>query len=369
MVASRIVDSAPGRRYCTENRARETVKKIQIGVLGATGTVGQKFIRLLENHPLFSVSELVASERSAGKKYVEAVAWKQETQIPPDVARMTVKPLSAGLNSSLLFSGLDSSVAGDAETIYSAAGHTVLSNSPNHRMDSNVPIIIPEINPDHFGLVKHQRGSGAIITNSNCSTMFLAMVLAPLDRRFGVQAVQATTMQAISGAGHPGVASMDILANVIPYIRNEEEKMEEEVAKILGTLSDDHVDVHPMTISAQCNRVAVFDGHMECVSIKLVESAATDEIKSTLAEFEGLPQERALPTAPKQPIIVMEQPDRPQPVRDVWVQNGMSAVVGRIRPCNVLDFKMIVLGHNPVRGAAGAAILNAETYHALGYLS
>ena len=343
--------------------------KIKVAVLGATGTVGQKFIRLLENHPLFSVSELVASERSAGKSYAEAVAWKQETLIPAEIAQMTVKPLSAGLASPLLFSGLDSSIAGDAETDYAAAGHTVISNSSNHRMDSDVPIIIPEINPDHFELVKHQQGPGAIVTNSNCSTMFLAMVLAPLDRRFGVEAVQVTTMQAISGAGYPGVASMDILGNVIPYIRNEEEKMEEEVAKILGKLNDDRVDVHPMTLSAQCNRVPVVDGHMEAVSVKLAERATAHEIRSTLLAFEGLPQERALPTAPQRPIVLMEEPDRPQPARDVWVENGMSAVVGRIRPCNVLDFKMMILGHNTVRGAAGAAILNAEAYHALGYLS
>ena len=345
------------------------MKKIKVAVLGATGTVGQKFIRLLENHPLFSVSELVASERSAGKSYAEAVAWKQETLIPAEIAQMTVKPLSAGLASPLLFSGLDSSIAGDAETDYAAAGHTVISNSSNHRMDSDVPIIIPEINPDHFELVKHQQGPGAIVTNSNCSTMFLAMVLAPLDRRFGVEAVQVTTVQAISGAGYPGVASMDILGNVIPYIRNEEEKMEEEVAKILGKLNDDRVDAHPMTLSAQCNRVPVVDGHMEAVSVKLAERATAHEIRSTLLAFEGLPQERALPTAPQRPIVLMEEPDRPQPARDVWVENGMSAVVGRIRPCNVLDFKMMILGHNTVRGAAGAAILNAEAYQALGYLA
>ncbi|MBU8912944.1 MAG: aspartate-semialdehyde dehydrogenase [Spirochaetales bacterium] len=345
------------------------MKKINVAVLGATGTVGQKFIRLLENHPLFSVSELVASERSAGKSYAEAAAWKQETPIPAEIAQMTVKPLSAGLASPLLFSGLDSSIAGEAETDYAAAGHTVISNSSNHRMDSDVPIIIPEINPDHFELVKHQQGPGAIVTNSNCSTMFLAMVLAPLDRCFGVEAVQVTTMQAISGAGYPGVASMDIVGNVIPYIRDEEEKMEEEVAKILGKLNDDHVDVHPMTLSAQCNRVPVVDGHMEAVSVKLAESATAHEIRAALVAFEGLPQERDLPTAPRRPIVLMEEPDRPQPARDVWVENGMSAVVGRIRPCNVLDFKMMILGHNTVRGAAGAAILNAEAYHALGYLS
>ena len=345
------------------------MKKMQVAILGATGTVGQKFIRLLEDHPLFGVGELVASERSAGKSYAEAVAWKQETPIPADIAQMTVKTLSATLSSPLLFSGLDSSVAGEAETAYAAAGHTVISNSSNHRMDANVPLIIPEINSVHFDLVKSQEGPGVIITNSNCSTMFLAMVLAPLDRRFGVEAVQVTTMQAISGAGYPGVAGMDILGNVIPYIPNEEEKMEEEVAKILGKLNGDHVDVHPMTVSAQCNRVAVFDGHMEAVSVKFANSVTADEITAVLQAFRGLPQERNLPTAPEHPIVVMGEPDRPQPARDVWIQNGMSAIVGRIRPCNVLDFKMIVLGHNTVRGAAGAAILNAEAYQSLGYLS
>jgi len=345
------------------------MKKIEVAILGATGTVGQKFVRLLENHPTLVVAELVASERSAGKSYAHAVVWKQETPIPTDVAGIKVKDLSAPLSSRILFSGLDSSVAGEAETAFAAAGHTVISNSSNHRMDAQVPLIIPEINPDHFQLVKKQVGPGAIITNSNCSTMFLAMVLAPLDAKFGVEAVQVTTMQAISGAGYPGVASMDILGNVIPYIGNEEEKLEEEVAKILGRLNDDHVDVHPMTVSAQCNRVAVFDGHMEAVSVRFSQSASVEEITKSLREFRGMPQERSLPTAPAHPVVVMDEMDRPQPARDVWVENGMAAVVGRIRPCNVLDFKMMVLGHNTVRGAAGAAILNAEAYQALGYLS
>jgi aspartate-semialdehyde dehydrogenase len=345
------------------------MKKIKVAILGATGTVGQKFIRLLEHHPLFDVAELVASERSAGKSYAEAAAWKQDTPVPAAIAGMPVKPLSATLASPLLFSGLDSSVAGEAESAYAAAGHTVISNSANHRMDTAVPLTIPEINPDHFELVKNQAGPGAIITNSNCSTMFLAMVLAPLDRRFGVEAVQVTTMQAISGAGYPGVSGMDILGNVVPYIKNEEEKLEEEAAKILGKRNGDHIDMHPMTVSAQCNRVAVFDGHMEAVSVKFTDTATADEITATLRAFQGMPQEQHLPTAPEHPIIVMDQADRPQPARDIWIQNGMSAVVGRIRPCNVLDFKMMVLGHNTVRGAAGAAILNAEAYQALGYLS
>jgi aspartate-semialdehyde dehydrogenase len=366
---ARIVDSQSGHEYCTESLARKSMEKMKVAILGATGMVGQKFIRLLEDHPMFAVGELVASERSAGKSYAEAVAWKQDTPIPADIAALTVKPLSESLSSPLLFSGLDSSVAGEAETTYAAAGHTVISNSSNHRMDDDVPIIIPEVNADHFELVKNQEGPGAIITNSNCSTMFLAMVLAPLDRRFGVESVQVTTMQAISGAGYPGVAGMDILGNVVPYIGSEEEKMEQEAAKILGKLNGDHVDIHPMTVSAQCNRVAVIDGHMEAVSVKFATAATVDEISATLRAFQGMPQERNLPTAPVHPIVVMNEPDRPQPARDIWVQNGMSAIVGRIRRCKVLDFKMMVLGHNTVRGAAGAAILNAEAYEALGYLS
>lgn len=343
------------------------MQKVSVAVLGATGTVGQKFVRLLENHQLFEVSELVASERSAGKQYADAVSWKQETAIPPAVAEMEVKPLSADLRSHLLFSGLDSSVAGEAETRFARRGHTVISNSSNHRMDSDVPLTIPEINPDHFELVRRQQGPGAIITNSNCSTMFLAMVLAPLDRAFGVEAVQVTTMQAVSGAGYPGVSSMDILGNVVPFIRNEEEKMEEEAKKILGKLSDDGIVPHEMTVSAQCNRVPVFDGHMEAVSLKLERKADVPDIRAALEEFRGLPQERNLPSAPQRPIVVMNEADRPQPARDVWIESGMAAVVGRIRSCSVLDYKMMILGHNTVRGAAGAAILNAEAYHALGY--
>ncbi|MFW5775813.1 MAG: aspartate-semialdehyde dehydrogenase [Spirochaetota bacterium] len=342
--------------------------RISVAVLGATGTVGQKFIRLLEGHPTFEVIEVVASERSAGKRYADAVAWKQETSIPAGVTDLVVKDLSAPLTSTILFSGLDSSVAGEAETNYAAAGHTVISNSSNHRMDAHVPLIIPEINPDHFELVKHQPGPGAIITNSNCSSMFLAMALAPIHRSFGVRQVQVSTMQAISGAGYPGVASMDILGNVVPFIKNEEEKMEEESAKILGTLAGDRVEPAPFVVSAQCNRVPVFDGHTETVSFKLDREAPIGEIKRVLREFRGMPQERRLPSAPTQPIVVSDAIDRPQPARDIWVENGMATIVGRLRPCPVLDYKMVILGHNTVRGAAGAAILNAEAYVSLGYL-
>lgn len=342
-------------------------ERIDVGILGATGTVGQKFVRLLEGHPMFRVAELVASERSAGRRYADVVSWRQETPIPDEVSRLVVKDTEAKLESSILFSGLDSSVAREAESAYAAAGHTVISNASSHRMDPDVPLVIPEINPDHFELVRRQRGPGALITNSNCSSMFLAMALAPIHRKFGVTAVQVTTMQAISGAGYPGVASLDILGNVVPYIRNEEEKLEEEVGKILGTLGDDGIASAPFDVSAQCNRVPVFDGHMETVSFKLGEHAPIEALRDALDSFRGMPQERGLPSAPDRPVIVTDEPDRPQPLFDVWVAKGMATIVGRLRPCRVLDYKMVILGHNTVRGAAGAAILNAEAYVSLGY--
>ena len=343
-------------------------KKIPVAILGATGTVGQKFVLLLADHPQFEISELVASERSAGKRYSEATSWKQDTAIPPDVAAMTVKSTEESLDSRILFSGLDSGVAGPLEERYANSGHLVISNAKNHRMDRDVPLIIPEINPDHFALVEKQPYNGGIITNSNCSTMFLAMVLAPL-RSFDIEAVQVTTMQAISGAGYPGVPSMDILGNVIPYIGGEEEKMEEEAAKILGSLSGDHIEPAPFVVSAQCNRVPVFDGHTETVSIKFSKPVTPAEARKALEGFSGMPQEKKLPSAPPQPIVVLDAPDRPQPARDIWISNGMAAVVGRIRECPVFDVKFVVLGHNTVRGAAGAAVLNAEAYLALGYLA
>ncbi len=342
--------------------------KIPVGVLGATGTVGQKFIILLQGHPYFEIRELVASERSAGRAYSEVVKWKQDVPVPQPFASMQVKGLDDSLDAQILFSGLDSSVAGAAETAYAEKGHFVISNSKNHRMDPDVPLVIPEINPDHLAMVGTQRYKGGIITNSNCSTMFLAMALAPLHRAFGVASVHVTTMQAISGAGYPGVASMDILGNVIPYIADEEEKMERETQKIIGTLKDGVVEPAPFAISAQCNRVAVFDGHTETLSVKFERKPEIAEVARALRSFSGLPQERRLPSAPEHPILVMDQPDHPQPARDIWLERGMATCVGRIRPCPVFDVKMVILGHNTVRGAAGAAILNAETFVKLGYL-
>ena len=341
-------------------------EKTRVAVLGATGTVGQKFIRLLEGHPWFEIAELVASSRSAGKTYRDAVSWKQETAIPEPVGGMTVLDTDAKLQSEILFSGLDSTVASEVETRYADAGHLVISNASTHRMDSDVPLVIPEINPDHLDLVAKQPYNGGIITNSNCSTMFLAMALAPIHQAFGVEKVTVTTMQAVSGAGYPGVASMDILGNVVPYIKNEEEKLEEEVAKILGRNTGSAIEPAPFVVSAQCNRVPVFDGHMEAVSFSLRESASTDQVRDAMASFAGMPQARSLPSAPARPIVVMDAEDRPQPARDIWIENGMAAVVGRLREDPILDYKMIVLGHNTVRGAAGAAILNAEAWIDLG---
>jgi len=345
------------------------MERIPVAILGATGTVGQKFIVLLEDHPFFEITELVASSRSAGKLYSKACRWKQDIPVPEHIGRLKVKSTDQKLRSSLLFSGLDSSIAGQAEEAYADQGHFVISNSKNHRMDEDVPLIIPEINHDHFEIIKTQKYKGAIITNSNCSTMFLTMALAPLYTEFGIEAVQVTTLQAISGAGYPGVASMDILGNVIPHIGGEEEKMEIEPLKILGKLDNNRIIPADFQISAQCNRVPVFDGHTETLSIKLKNKAEVEEVKKVLREFRGLPQEMGLPFAPAQPLLLFEEEDRPQPARDIWLNHGMSTCIGRIRVCPVFDIKMVIMGHNTVRGAAGAAILNAETLLKKGYLS
>jgi aspartate-semialdehyde dehydrogenase len=345
------------------------MEKIDVAVLGATGTVGQKFIVLLQGHPYFAVKEVVASERSAGKSYAQACNWKQSDPIPEAVASLTVKSTDEALQSRVLFSGLDSAVAGPVETRYAEKGHLVISNSKNHRMDSDVPLVIPEINPDHLQLIYRQRYRGAIVTNSNCSTMFLTMAIAPLHREFGVEAVNVTTLQAISGAGYPGVASLDILGNVVPYIGGgEEEKIEIEPPKILGTLAGDHIEPAPIKISAQVNRVPVYDGHLETLSIKLKNKAGLADIRQALESFSGLPQELGLPSAPDNPLLYLEEQDRPQPARDVWRERGMATIIGRLRECPVLDIKMVILGHNTVRGGAGAAILNAETMVRTGYL-
>jgi aspartate-semialdehyde dehydrogenase len=305
-----------------------------------------------------------------GKSYGKATRWFQNTPLPERVRRLPVKPCQPELDCRIVFSGLDASVAGEVEAEFAAAGYAVFSNSRNHRLDDDVPLVIPELNGDHLALIdiqKKKRGwPGFIVTNSNCSTMFLAMALGPLHQAFGVEKIVVVTMQAVSGAGYPGVASLDILGNVIPFISGEEEKMEIETRKILGTLDGERVRLADFVVSAHTNRVPVEDGHTECVSIKLHKQTSVEEIKARLQTFRGLPQEMNLPSAPPQPILVKDEPDRPQPRRDVMLANGMSTIVGRVRPCPIFDFRFVILGHNTIRGAAGASILNAELLVAQG---
>ena len=343
-------------------------RKISVALLGATGTVGQKFIVLLQNHPWFEITELVASPRSAGKKYKEACSWKQDIPIPEYLSDRIVVVSGDELKSRILFSGMDASVAGPLEENYAAMGHIVISNAKNHRMDSDVPIIIPEVNPDHFEITRSQNYKGAIVTNSNCVVMPMAMVLAPLQEAFGIEWVQLTSMQAVSGAGYPGVPSYDIIGNVIPFIGGEEPKVETESQKILGTIEGDTIKPADFIVSAQCNRVPVIDGHTENLSIKFRKKPTVEEVKRVLREWKAMPQEKKLPSAPSSPIIVFEEDNRPQPARDIWLEGGMATCVGRIRECPIGDIKMVVMCHHTVRGAAGAAILNAEAYVSLGYL-
>src|SRR5436309_10020478 len=292
-------------------------EKIPVAVLGATGAVGQKFIKLLQDHPWFEVTQVAASERSVGRRYEEVVSWKQKTPIPEAVRRLDVKPCAPGLACRIVFSGLDASVAGEVEDAFAREGCVVLSNSKNHRMDPDVPLVIPELNHDHLGLIPVQRRnrgtSGYIVTNSNCSTMFLAMALGPLHRAFTVEKVLVATMQAVSGAGYPGVPSLDILGNVIPYIGGEEEKMECETRKILGRFDGEGIEFADFPVSAQCNRVAVEDGHTESVSVQLKSKTSADEIVEVLRAFSGPPQALGLPSAPDRPVVVLEAQDRPQP--------------------------------------------------------
>ncbi|MCG8571088.1 MAG: aspartate-semialdehyde dehydrogenase [Spirochaetes bacterium] len=341
--------------------------KIKVGVLGATGTVGQKFIYLLEQHPFFEVSDLVASERSKGKKYQQAVVWKQDAEIPANVKDLTVKTYDEPLTAKIFFSGLDAAVAGDIETYLAEKGNVVITNSKNHRMDKDVPISIPEINSEHFEILKKQPYPGFIVTNSNCSTMFLAIALAPLHKKYKIKRLFVSTLQAISGAGYPGIPSLDILGNVVPFIGGEEEKIESELKKMLGTFDGQQIIPADFTVSAHCNRVPVIDGHTETVSIEFEQKPSVNEIKELLSSFQGEPQQMDLPFAPDYPVIVREQDDRPQPRLDANLYKGMATFVGRIRECNVFDIKMVIMGHNTIRGAAGAAVLNAEYLYKKGY--
>lgn len=348
-------------------------QKLKVGILAATGTVGQRFVQLLEHHPWFEVTELAASDRSVGQTYERACAWKLAQPMPERVKKLVVKAPEPNLDCDFVLSSLPAEIAGEVEEAFARAGYPVISNASSHRLDEDVPLLIPEVNPDHIRIIRLQqkrRGydRGFIVTNPNCTTIGLVLALAPLAKAFGLQAVLMTSMQALSGAGYPGVASLDIIDNVIPYIKSEEEKVEAETLKLLGRLEGDTFVNASFRVSAQCNRVNVSDGHLETVSVKLHQRATEAEVIEAFRTFTSPLQELGLPSAPPFPVIFKEEGDRPQPRLDRELANGMAAIVGRVRRCPVLDYKFLVLSHNTIRGAAGAAILNAELLKAEGYL-
>ena len=347
-------------------------RNYKVGILGATGMVGQRFIQLLADHPQFEVTAVAASDRSQGKAYGDACSWRLTGEMPAAVRSMIVQPPAPPLDCDLVFSSLPGDIAREIEGSFAAAGYPVISNSSAYRMDEDVPLLIPEVNHQHLGLLARQRqensSGGFIVTNPNCSTIMLVLALAPLHASFGISAAVATTMQALSGAGYPGVASLDILDNVLPYISSEEEKIETETTKILGRFSDDRIETASMAVSAQCHRVNVADGHMAAVRVKLARQAELTELREALASFTSLPQELGLHSAPRTPIVIRDEPDRPQPKLDRDAGQGMTITIGRLMPDAVLDYRFVVLSHNTIRGAAGAAILNAELLVALGHL-
>jgi aspartate-semialdehyde dehydrogenase len=346
--------------------------RIEVGILGATGMVGQQFIALLASHPWFKVAWVGASQRSEGKAYRDATAWRLAVPLPDVVASLQVDAAVPTRAPKLVFSGLDSSVAGDIERAFAEAGHIIVSNSRNYRLEQTVPLLIPEVNGDHLALLDAQGAAtgwkGRIVTNPNCAAVVLAMALAPL-RQFGLTKCTITTLQAISGAGYPGVASWDILANIIPHIGGgEEEKIEVETKKILGQLRTDAIGDHPVVISATTTRVPVHNGHTGSIAVALEQQPDPAAIVDAWSSFKGEPQRLELPSAPPNPIVYLQEANRPQPALDANRDGGMTVTVGRLRPCPVLDYKFVALGHNTIRGAAGAAILNAELMHRQGRL-
>src|SRR5882757_6228266 len=354
------------------------MERRKVGILGATGMVGQRFIQLLNHHPWFEITWLAASDRSAGKTYGEACKWKLDTPLPPKIAAMTVQPNvpegAVGELPKIIFAALDADIARELEPKFAAAGCAVISNSSAFRMAADVPLVVPEVNADHLPMIEYQSWrkenggkGGYIVTNPNCSAIGLVLALKPLEEKFGIESLFVSTMQAVSGAGYPGVASLDILGNVVPFIKNEEEKLQEEVGKLLGRLDGRRVELLDAKVSAHCNRVAVEDGHTECVSIKFKKKTTREEILEAWNEFLPL-QGLHLPTAPDQPVEYDQSVDRPQPRLDRMRGRGMAATVGRLRECNLLDWKFVVLSHNTIRGAAGAAVLNAEVLARTGKL-
>jgi aspartate-semialdehyde dehydrogenase len=351
------------------------MERRKVGILGATGMVGQRFIQLLSNHPWFEIAWLAASDRSAGKTYGEACRWKLDTPLPPAIAAMTMQPNvpegCVGELPKIIFAALDADIARELEPKFAAAGCAVISNSSAFRMTADVPLVVPEVNADHLSLIEAQswrkESGGYIVTNPNCCAIGLVLALKPLEERFGIESLFVSTMQAVSGAGYPGVASLDILGNVVPFIKNEEEKLQEEVGKLLGRVQGNAIEMMDAKLSAHCNRVAVEDGHMECISIKFKKKATREEVLAAWSEFAPL-RGQHLPTAPDQPVEYDANVDRPQPRLDRMRGNGMASTVGRLRECSLLDWKFVVLSHNTIRGAAGAAVLNAEVLARMGKL-
>ena len=348
--------------------------RFRVGILGATGVVGQRFIQLLQGHPQFEVAALAASDRSQGKTFAEACTWRLPGEMPESVKSIAVQAPAPPLDCDFVFSSLPGEIAAQTEEDFARAGYPVISNSSSHRMSADVPLLIPEVNPDHIALIEVQRKNrgfdrGFILTNPNCSAIAIVLALAPLHAKFGVTSCVVTTMQALSGAGYPGVAALDATDNVIPFIGGEEEKVEAETLKLLGRVDGASIQPAAMTVSAQCNRVNVTDGHMASIRVKLAQTATPADLRETLASFSALPQQLKLHTAPSRPVIVRDEKDRPQPRLDRDAGNGMSVTVGRITPDSVFDYRFVALGHNTIRGAAGAAILNAELLVAQGVLS
>jgi len=359
------------------------MERRKVGILGATGMVGQRFIQLLSNHPWFEITWIAASDRSAGKTYAEACKWRLETPLPQKIAQMVLSQNSPSIEQfggageplpKIIFAALDAEIARELEPKFAAAGCAVITNSSAFRMTADVPLVVPEVNGDHLELLEQQswrkQSGGYIVTNPNCSAIGLVLALKPLEERFGIEAVFVSTMQAVSGAGYPGVASLDILGNVVPFVKNEEEKLQEEVGKLLGRYSGKKIELLGAKISAHCNRVPVDDGHTECVSVKFSKKATREQILAAWSEFQPLHgkghEGLHLPTAPLHPVEFDANPDRPQPRLDRMRGNGMVTTVGRLRECPLLDWKFVLLSHNTIRGAAGAAVLNAEVLAMLG---
>jgi aspartate-semialdehyde dehydrogenase len=338
--------------------------RIPVTILGATGTVGQKFVRLLADHPWFEIGAVAASSASAGKRYGDVVRWRETTSLPEGIASLTIQPCEPPLAGPIVFSALDADVAGPIEQAFAAAGAHVVTNARTHRMDADVPLLVPEVNADHLRLIDRQREMrgwpGAILTNPNCSTAALVMALAPLHQAFTIEKLFVSTMQAVSGAGYPGVPSLDIVGNVVPFIAGEEEKIDRESRKILGTLGASGVTPAGFGVSAHTNRVAVIDGHLETVSVGFARRVSVDDALAAISAFRASPCVAELPSTPNPPVEVDLRPDRPQPRLDLERGRGMAVTVGRVRPCPILDLRMVLLGHNTVRGAAGQAVQIAE---------